>query len=92
MNEFYKFIHQKFTDSINKKEDGSKIAPKNLSNMTKVEMYEIVRQFIEKYVSPTIFITDELSEVWKEQIVISMMVFLFSHRHTKADQFIVETK
>ena len=42
--------------------------------------------------SPNVCTTTELTDLQKLQVVQSMMVFLFSHRHTKDDKFIVETR
>jgi hypothetical protein len=92
MNEYYKFIHQKFTHVLEIREEKQKQPPKNLSSLTKAEMDESVKRFLQEKVCPSLFQTDRLNAAWKEQAVISMTIFLFSHRHTKTDLFLVETR
>ena len=58
MNEYYKFIHQKFCHAFDMREDRQKQVPKNLSSMTKAEMEENIKRFIEEKICPTIFTTE----------------------------------
>mmetsp|Transcript_7809 Transcript_7809/g.13096 ORF Transcript_7809/g.13096 Transcript_7809/m.13096 type:complete len:141 (-) Transcript_7809:495-917(-) len=89
MNEYYKHFHQKLSET---KEERLKNAQKNLSSVTKADMDENIERFLRKQVSGELFRSKEINDGWRQQIIISMMVFLFSHRHTKVDQFIVETR
>ena len=88
MNEYFKELHSLFCSETQDK----KMGLKNLSSMSKMEMDAILTAFIETHLCKTVFKTDRLTDLQKQQVVQSMMVFLFSHRHTKDDQFIVETR
>jgi hypothetical protein len=46
MNEYYKFIHNKFCHAFDLREDKQKNVQKNLSSMTKEEMEENIQRFI----------------------------------------------
>lgn len=50
-----------------------------------------LKSFIESLFGKEVFETEALNEEQKQQLIRSMMIFVFSHRHNKGDRFIVET-
>ena len=55
-------------------------------------MDENLRMFIDHLFGPELLNSKQLSEDQKKQLVQSMMMFVFAHRHSKGDKFIVETQ
>lgn len=86
MNEYYKERYQEFSDKMHLQPN------KSLSQMTKEEMDSNLRAFMSHLFGPEIFSTKSLSAEQKQQLVHSMMIFVFAHRHNKGDRFIVETQ
>jgi hypothetical protein len=54
-------------------------------------MDENLRMFIDHLFGVELLNSKQLSEDQKKQLVQSMMMFVFAHRHSKGDKFIVET-
>ena len=65
---------------------------KSLSQMSKLEMENNLKMFINYMFGPELLSSKHLSVDQKQQIVQSMMIFVFAHRHSKGDKFIVETQ
>mmetsp|Transcript_8027 Transcript_8027/g.12393 ORF Transcript_8027/g.12393 Transcript_8027/m.12393 type:complete len:118 (+) Transcript_8027:1567-1920(+) len=89
MNEFFKETYSRF--SCTAEAEKPKVGLKNLSNVSKQQMDDNLQTFISQQLCPGLF-DSELTELQKLQVIQTMMVFLFSHRHTKDDLFIVETR
>lgn len=93
MNEFYKDQYSKFYNrEVNNDPQISGISSKSLTNMPKTEMDGLLTQFIEQMFGEDIFSTDCFDETQKKQLINSMMVFVFAHRHNKDDKFLKETE
>jgi len=60
--------------------------------MDKQEMDAILKDFVAYLFGPEIFTTKCLNADQKQQLIQSMMIFVFAHRHSKGDKFIVETQ
>ena len=86
MSEYYKDRYQKFLS-----ERENPYGNKSLAAMSKVEMDSNLKSFIESLFGEDIFANDALSKDQKQQLIRSMMIFVFSHRHNKGDRFITET-
>jgi hypothetical protein len=85
MNEYYKDRYQKFSEETNL------MSNKSLSQMSKEEMDSNLRAFMSHLFGADIFSSKALTAEQKQQLVHSMMIFVFAHRHNKGDRFIVET-
>jgi hypothetical protein len=88
MNEFYKEKYQQFVDSLNK--DLKAGGHKSLSQMSKSEIEHNLRLFIDHMFGADLL--NQFSDSEQQQIVQSMMIFVFAHRHSKGDKFIFETQ
>lgn len=88
MNEFYKERYQQFVDSLNK--DVKAGGHKSLSQMSKTEIEHNLKLFINHVFG--VDLLDLLSENEQQQVIQSMMIFVFAHRHSKGDKFIQETQ
>ena len=88
MNEYYKDRYAKFERTDKKSSNHAKI----LSSMSKDEMDKTLRQFITHLFGPELLASKAISADQKQQLVQSMMIFVFAHRHSKGDKFIVETQ
>ena len=93
MNEFYKDQYSKFYNiEVNHDPQISGISSKSLTHMPKTEMDGLLKQFIETMFGQDLFSTDCLDETQKHQLINSMMVFVFAHRHNKDYRFLKETE
>ena len=93
MNEYYKDQYSKFYNrEVNSDPQISGISSKSLTNMSKTEMDSHLHQFIENMFGKDIFLTNCLNEIQKKQLINSMMVFVFAHRHNKDDRFLKESE
>jgi uncharacterized protein YeaC (DUF1315 family) len=87
MNDYYKESFKAFMGAENERRQH-----KSLSSMTKAEMEENLRQFIDHMFGPEVLGGKALTSEQKQQFVQSMMIFVFAHRHSKNDRFIEETR
>jgi hypothetical protein len=62
--------------------------PKNLAAATKLEVDACILRFLKEELGCK-FIDSELCPVGRQQLVNSMMMFVFAHRHTKEDLFLI---
>lgn len=60
--------------------------------MSKAEMDSLLHQFLESMFGKDLFTNSCLNETQKKQLINSMMVFVFAHRHNKDDRFLKETE
>ena len=89
MNEYYKESYQHFIDHLSK--DSKNSNHKSLSHMTKGEVENNLINFIDHIFGKQLLQSSKLSPIEKQQIIQSMMIFVFAHRHTTGDTFISET-
>jgi hypothetical protein len=90
MNEYFKESYQHFIDHLHK--DSKNNNHKSLSHMTKEEVEKNLINFIDHVFGKELLKSTKLSENERQQIIQSMMIFVFAHRHTKGDTFITETQ
>lgn len=83
MNEFFKVKFSTFVV------DNIETPMPNLNNISKVEMEKMLVYFLEDQFQIDI---SQLSDGDREQLIVRLIAFLFSHRHEKKDLFITETR
>lgn len=66
--------------------------PKNLQLTKKEEIDACISEFLTKTLNCDLMTSELIGPVGKQQLINSMLMYVFAHRHTKLDQFLVETQ
>lgn len=91
MTDYYTKKYKTFYEKLISK---SEPAEKRISMLSKDEVKDYLKRFVCSVFGEDILTTPELTPTQKEQLILSMMIFVFSHRHgdKKQDKFIEQTR
>jgi hypothetical protein len=66
--------------------------PKNLQLTKKEEIDACISEFLTKTLRCGLLTSEQIGPVGKQQLINSMLMYVFAHRHTKVDLFLIETQ
>lgn len=91
MTDYYTKKYKTYYDKMVQKNEP---AEKRISMLSKDEVKAYLKNFVCSVFGEDILTTPDLTPTQKEQLILSMMIFVFSHRHgdKKQDKFIEQTR